>query len=55
MKKWIASKWGYLIFPVYVIVFCTVIYLAIKYDLGEDPYDKDGNPNVEFHQQYNGR
>lgn len=47
---------GYTLYAVvYVGIFVLIIWLGVKLDLGDDPYDNDGNPNTDLYQQYGGR
>lgn len=47
---------GYTLYAaVYMGIFVLIIWLGVKFDLAEDPYDKDGNPNENFYEQYGGR
>lgn len=56
MKSKIMHFLGYTLYAtVYIGIFVLIVWLGSKFDMGEDPYDKDGNPNIEFHQQFNGR
>lgn len=55
MKEWISDKWGYLLYPVYLLSLVLIIWLSIKFDLGENAYDQEGNPDDGFYRQYNGR
>lgn len=63
LKKWILDTnrkllhfLGYTLYAVvYIGIFVLIVWVGIKLDLGGDPYDKDGNPDVDIYQQYNGR
>lgn len=55
MNKWISDKLSLLIFPAIVLIFVSLVWIGVKYDLGEDAYNEEGNPNIEVHQEYGSR
>lgn len=43
------------IFPLIIAFFVVLIWLGVKFDLGDPMYDGEGNPNIDISKQYGGR